>query len=105
MEMINDFENEDFDNPNNKQYCEWCDELEERQLRIEFYWIDEDDEIASFYDVDFPAKDIAKYCPCCGRKLKEYVVKPIEDVVDFNKNQDNNIDNSDEYEWEFDIDE
>lgn len=53
--------------------CNWCDQLEERRLRFECNWIDEEGYTASFEDPDahIVATCIAKYCPVCGRKLRE----------------------------------
>lgn len=49
--------------------CVWCDGIEGRRLRIEFYWIDDKGYTASFSEPHVVASGIAKYCPECGRKL------------------------------------
>jgi hypothetical protein len=51
--------------------CMWCERLKERNLRIEYYWIDEEGCTASFSEPHIVATGIAKFCPNCGAKLTE----------------------------------
>ena len=51
--------------------CKWCERLKERNLRIEYYWIDEEGCTASFSEPHIVATGIAKFCPNCGAKLTE----------------------------------
>ena len=53
--------------------CSWCDRLEERRLRFQCFWIDDEGHTASFIDKEahLVATVIARYCPLCGRKLRE----------------------------------
>ena len=46
--------------------CMWCERLKERNLRIEYYWIDEEGCTASFSEPHIVATGIAKFCPNCG---------------------------------------
>lgn len=56
-----------------KGECNWCANLEDRHLRIEYYWIDDDGNTASFTgkDTHVIATGIARFCPCCGRPLTD----------------------------------
>ena len=51
--------------------CKWCKNIEDRHLRIEYYWIDDEGNTASFSQPHHIATGIANYCPNCGRKLKD----------------------------------
>ena len=51
--------------------CMWCERLKERNLRIEYYWIDEEGCTASFSEPHIVATGIAKFCPNCGAKITE----------------------------------
>ena len=51
--------------------CKWCENIEDRHLRIEYYWIDDEGNTASFSQPHHIATGIANYCPNCGRKLKD----------------------------------
>ena len=51
--------------------CIWCERLKERNLRIEYYWIDEEGCTASFSEPHIVATGIAKFCPNCGAKITE----------------------------------
>ena len=50
--------------------CMWCERLKERNLRIEYYWIDEEGCTASFSEPHIVATGIAKFCPNCGAKME-----------------------------------
>lgn len=55
-----------------KGRCNWCSNLEDRHLRIEYYWIDEEGNTASYVGKSNQvATGIARFCPCCGRKIEE----------------------------------
>ena len=51
--------------------CMWCERLKERNLRIEYYWIDEEGCTASFSEPHIVATGIAKFCPNCGAMMEE----------------------------------
>ena len=53
--------------------CTWCDKLEERRLRFECCWIDDDGHVASYREGQprHIATCIANFCPVCGRKLRK----------------------------------
>ena len=51
--------------------CKWCERLKERNLRIEYYWIDQEGCTASFSEPHIVATGIAKFCPNCGAKITE----------------------------------
>ena len=51
--------------------CMWCERLKERNLRIEYYWIDQEGCTASFSEPHIVATGIAKFCPNCGAKITE----------------------------------
>jgi hypothetical protein len=55
--------------------CVWCERLKERNLRIEYYWIDEEGCTASFSEPHIVATGIAKFCPNCGAKMTEGVAE------------------------------
>lgn len=50
--------------------CMWCKDIEDRHLRIEFYWIDDNGHVASFEEPHVIATGIANICPKCGRRLR-----------------------------------
>lgn len=54
-----------------KGRCNWCSNISKRHFRIEYYWIDDDGNAASFNTKNGRevATGIAKFCPSCGRKL------------------------------------
>ena len=51
--------------------CDVCKDIEKNHIRIEYYWIDDEGNTASFQDKEkhIVATRIADYCPSCGRKL------------------------------------
>lgn len=50
--------------------CIWCKDIEDRHLRIEFWWIDDEGHTASFEEPHVIATGIANICPKCGRRLR-----------------------------------
>lgn len=50
--------------------CMWCERLKERNLKIEYYWIDEEGCTASFSEPHIVATGIAKFCPNCGADMR-----------------------------------
>lgn len=51
--------------------CVWCADIKKYKLRIEYYWIDEWGRPASLDPKcdHFVRREIARFCPNCGRKL------------------------------------
>ena len=58
-----------------KPECDWCRNIEERHLRFEYNWIDDDGYTASYAEPHIVATGIGKYCPNCGRWLKYEVTE------------------------------
>ncbi len=52
-----------------KGKCKWCERLKERNLRIEYYWIDQEGCTASFSEPHVVATGIANFCPNCGCRI------------------------------------
>ena len=56
---------------NREGYCNWCSNLKDRHLRIEYYWIDDEGNTASYVGkTNQVATGIARFCPCCGRFIE-----------------------------------
>lgn len=56
---------------NREGYCSWCSNLKDRHLRIEYYWIDDEGNTASYVGkTNQVATGIARFCPCCGRFIE-----------------------------------
>lgn len=56
---------------NREGYCNWCSNLKDRHLRIEYYWIDDEGYTASYVGkTNQVATGIARFCPCCGRFIE-----------------------------------
>lgn len=59
---------------NREGYCNWCSNLKDRHLRIEYYWIDDEGNTASYVGkTNQVATGIARFCPCCGRFIERKV--------------------------------
>ncbi len=59
---------------NREGYCNWCSNLKDRHLRIEYYWIDDEGNTASYVGkTNQVATGIARFCPCCGRFIEREV--------------------------------
>lgn len=69
-EMLDEIEQLPPVQPQRTGKCMWCERLKERNLRIEYYWIDEEGCTASFSEPHIVATGIAKFCPNCGAKME-----------------------------------
>ena len=59
---------------NREGRCNWCSNLKNRHLRIEYYWIDDEGNTASYVGkTNQVATGIARFCPCCGRFIEREV--------------------------------
>ena len=59
---------------NREGRCNWCSNLKNRHLRIEYYWIDDKGNTASYVGkTNQVATGIARFCPCCGRFIEREV--------------------------------
>lgn len=59
---------------NREGICNWCSNLKDRHLRIEYYWIDDEGCTASYVGKTHQvATGIARFCPCCGRFIEKEV--------------------------------
>lgn len=57
-------------NINAETRCEWCNELEEKTLRIKYYIINKNNKVYSYNkETKEIISGIAEYCPCCGRRI------------------------------------